>query len=868
MESLQDLIVATNSYDDSIFVATLLGDLINNVAFAVLLVMIVVVAILGLRSALLVAISIPGSYMIGFIALNMMGLRANIVVLFSLILASGMLVDGAVVVTEYADRRLSEGATMKQAYGDAAKRMSWPIIASTATTLIVFAPLLFFPGFTGQFMKYLPITLLVTLSGSLLMALFFVPTMGANFRPFFSTIIMFLALVTGINVIIMGSNGTIGAMLGGLGLEVGPMAMPIAMLLAILAVMVTYFVIRPLVFMVIGDPKQTRTIEEASDPRNAKGLAGVYVAVIGQLLKAPIMVAVLGLLVLVFSFVFYASRNIPTEFFPATEPDSANVYIKARGNLSINEKDGLVREVEDVIYDLARQNGEFSAISATSQSGGATNSAIPESEDTIGSVQLTFVDYFNRQRPIADVLQEIRDRTDHFAGVQVEILAVAGGPPSGKAIQLRLRAEDGDLLLRELFRIREIMDANENLVDIEDGLPLPGTKISLDLKEADAQRLGVTAFQISQYIQMTNDGYAVDSIRLDGSNDETDIVFRFPPEFRSIEQLNEIRINTAGGTVPIENLVDFKIDERTSLITRIDERRAYTMSANIAEPAPGETKAAASAVVEELTAALAAADIDPDVAWEFVGDNQDQQEAFSFLGGAFAMALVGMFAILITQFNSFYRAMLILTAVAMSLPGVMFGLILTNSGFGVFTFIGVVSLAGVVVNNNIVLVDTFATLERDNKPRSIEEYKRLIMLTGAQRLRPILITTITTILGLLPLAVGIGVDFQNFVVTGVDLTPLTGLPLVGDFIAQLNDKPGVVSQLSSSSQWWKGMSQAIAFGLAFSTVVSLFFTPSMLMIQSRLEVRKVAGRPSSRRKLENQAAKARAQGAVDGVVAS
>ncbi len=868
MESLQDLIVATNSYDDSIFVATLLGDLINNVAFAVLLVMIVVVAILGLRSALLVAISIPGSYMIGFIALNMMGLSANIVVLFSLILASGMLVDGAVVVTEYADRRLSEGATMKQAYGDAAKRMSWPIIASTATTLIVFAPLLFFPGFTGQFMKYLPITLLVTLSGSLLMALFFVPTMGANFRPFFSTIIMFLALVTGINVIIMGSNGTIGAMLGGLGLEVGPMAMPIAMLLAILAVMVTYFVIRPLVFMVIGDPKQTRTIEEASDPRNAKGLAGVYVAVIGQLLKAPIMVAVLGLLVLVFSFVFYASRNIPTEFFPATEPDSANVYIKARGNLSINEKDGLVREVEDVIYDLARQNGEFSAISATSQSGGATNSAIPESEDTIGSVQLTFVDYFNRQRPIADVLQEIRDRTDHFAGVQVEILAVAGGPPSGKAIQLRLRAEDGDLLLRELFRIREIMDANENLVDIEDGLPLPGTKISLDLKEADAQRLGVTAFQISQYIQMTNDGYAVDSIRLDGSNDETDIVFRFPPEFRSIEQLNEIRINTAGGTVPIENLVDFKIDERTSLITRIDERRAYTMSANIAEPAPGETKAAASAVVEELTAALAGADIDPDVAWEFVGDNQDQQEAFSFLGGAFAMALVGMFAILITQFNSFYRAMLILTAVAMSLPGVMFGLILTNSGFGVFTFIGVVSLAGVVVNNNIVLVDTFATLERDNKPRSIEEYKRLIMLTGAQRLRPILITTITTILGLLPLAVGIGVDFQNFVVTGVDLTPLTGLPLVGDFIAQLNDKPGVVSQLSSSSQWWKGMSQAIAFGLAFSTVVSLFFTPSMLMIQSRLEVRKVAGRPSSRRKLENQAAKARAQGAVDGVVAS
>ena len=142
------------------------------------------------------------------------------------------------------------------------------------------------------------------------------------------------------------------------------------------------------------------------------------------------------------------------------------------------------------------------------------------------------------------------------------------------------------------------------------------------------------------------------------------------------------------------------------------------------------------------------------------------------------------------------------------------------------------------------------------------------MLTGAQRLRPIMITTITTILGLLPLAVGIGVDFQNFVITGVDLTPLTGLPLVGDFIAELNAKEGVVSQASSSSQWWKGMSQAIAFGLLFSTVVSLFFTPSMLMIQSRLEVRKVAGRPSSRSRLERQAAKARAKGTIGGVVAS
>ena len=870
MESLQDLIVATSSYDDSVFVKTLLGDLINNVAFAVLLVMIIVVAILGLRSALLVAIAIPGSYMLGFIALNMMGLSANIVVLFSLILASGMLVDGAVVVSEYADRRLSEGASMVEAYGEAAKRMAWPIIASTSTTLIVFAPMLFFPGFVGQFMKYLPITLLVTLSGSLLMALFFVPTLGANFRRFFSVVFFVFALGAAVFFLVSGINGQLLANVPAL--ADSPMKPVIGILAGIVlaptAFVIIFYGVRNVFFMLIGNPRQTRTAEEASDPNQATGLAGLYVAVLRQLLKAPIMVAVLGLLILVFSFVFYASRNIPTEFFPATEPDSANLYIKARGNLSIDEKDALVRDVEDVIYDLAIANQEFSAVSVRSQSGGATNSAIPESEDTIGSVQLTFVDYFNRPRPVAEVLQEIRDRTDHFAGVQVEILAVEGGPPSGKAVQLRLRSENPALLLGELARIRTIMEDNPDLVDIEDGLPLPGTKISLDLKEADAQRLGVTAFQISQYIQMTNDGYIVDSIRLDGSNDETDIVFRFPPEFRSIDQLRRIRINTQGGTVPIGNLVDFEIDERTSLITRIDERRAYTMSANVATAAPGEPQKADSTVIEELTAAIEAAGIDPDVSWEFVGDNQEQQEAFSFLGFAFAVAIVGMFSVLITQFNSFYRALLILTAVAMSIPGVMFGLILTSSGFGVFTFIGVVSLAGVVVNNNIVLVDTFATLERENRPRSKEEYQRLVLLTGAQRLRPVLITTVTTILGLLPLALGIGVDFQNFVITGVDLSPLTTLPLVGDFFAMLNAREGVVSQVAASAQWWTGMSQAIAFGLAFSTMVSLFFTPCMLMIQGRMEVRKVAGGEGRRRKLERLAAKAREKGAVGGVVTS
>ncbi|MEC8153914.1 MAG: efflux RND transporter permease subunit, partial [Pseudomonadota bacterium] len=194
--------------------------------------------------------------------------------------------------------------------------------------------------------------------------------------------------------------------------------------------------------------------------------------------------------------------------------------------------------------------------------------------------------------------------------------------------------------------------------------------------------------------------------------------------------------------------------------------------------------------------------------------------------------------------------------------------ILTNSGFGVFTFIGVVSLAGVVVNNNIVLVDTFATLERENRPRSKEEYQRLVLLTGAQRLRPVLITTVTTILGLLPLALGIGVDFQNFVITGVDLSPLTNLPLVGDFFATLNAREGVVSQVAASAQWWTGMSQAIAFGLAFSTMVSLFFTPCMLMIQGRMEVRKIAGGEGRRRKLERLAAKSREQGAVGGVVTS
>ena len=707
--------------DASDDIRNMLTDLQNNVLSAVLLVMVVVVAVLALRTGGMVGLAIPTSFLFAMLVLSVMGLTVNIVVLFALILSVGMLVDGAIVVTEFADRKMSEGLSRRDAYAMAAKRMAWPITASTATTLAAFLPLMFWPGVVGEFMKFLPLTLIITLTGSLITALIFVPALGA----------------------LIGKPG-----------EASPEVM------------------------------KALAVSESGDIRDLPGLTGRYARLLGTLVRHPLKIVAVSLVCLVGVQWYYWSHGNGVEFFPDVEPEQALVYVHARGNLSIDEKDALVRAVE---ADVLRVSGIETVYGRTGSAGEGQD----VSEDVIGTIFLELSPWRFR-RPASQIMAEIRERTADIAGIHVETRKPDAGPPQGKDIQIELRSRVPDRLDPVAQQLREKMVAMPALLDVEDGRPLPGIEWRLAVDRAQAGRFGADVTQVGNMVQLVTNGVLIGTYRPDDADDELDIRVRYPEAYRSIDQLDRLKVQTTLGLVPISNFVQRTPEQKTGVLNRTDGQRALKVQANVAEGVLTDT------MVQELTAWLAGAGIDPQVQVRFKGADEDQQEAQAFLSKAFGVAIFLIAIILVTQFNSFYHAFLILTAIIMSTVGVFLGLIFTGQPFGiVMTGIGVIALAGIVVNNNIVLIDTFQHLRRSGM-----EPVEAVIRTGAQRLRPVLLTTVTTILGLVPMILQINIDFFAPEVT-------VGAP---------------------STQWWVQLSTAVAFGLTFSTVLTLVVTPCMLAL--------------------------------------
>jgi len=724
-----DVVEVTYSQDRSKDIRLVLGDLQNNVISAILLVMVVVIAALGIRSGLLVGIAIPGSFLAGILVIGAFGLTLNIVVLFSLILAVGMLVDGAIVVTEYADRKMTEGEPRRRAYAMAAKRMSWPIIASTATTLAAFLPLLFWPGVVGEFMKYLPITLIATLSASLLMALIFVPTVGA----------------------FVGKSGA-------------------------------------------QNPGTAQALAAGSGEEllRLRGAVGLYVRVLSFVLRFPAIVIGLAVLGLVATWIAYAAFGKGVEFFPDVEPDQAAVQIHARGNLSVAEQDALVAQVERQILDISRERGEFVSVYTTS---GHQANRSEEAEDVIGTVRLEFVDWEHR-RKASEILDDIRQRTANIPGIMIEPRKAEGGPPVGKPIHIELSATNTAFLEPAAALVRAHLEKMDGLKDIEDTRPIPGIEWELDVDHEKAARFGADVAVVGWFVQMVTKGLRISSYRPDDSNDEIDIVVRFPEADRTIEQLDRIRVRTTTGMVPIGNLVTRHARPKTGTLQRTDAKRIMAVKADVQDGVLPDDK------VRELRQWLATNPLPAGVSYTFKGEDEEQEAAKSFLTKAFGVALFIMAIILVTQFNSFYSGFLILSAVVMSTVGVLLGLLVTGQPFGiVMSGVGVIALAGIVVNNNIVLIDTFDRL-RAEEP----DAKLAVLRTGAQRLRPVMLTTVTTILGLLPMVLRLNIDFVHRKIT-------VGAP---------------------STQWWTQLSTAIAFGLAFATILTLVVTPSALMLRANV----------------------------------
>ena len=740
--------------DKSSDIRTMLGDLQNNVISAILLVMIVVIGTLGVRSGLLVGLAIPGSFLTGILVLQVLGLTVNVVVLFSLILSVGMLVDGAIVVTEYADRKLREGEPPSRAYALAAKRMAWPIIASTATTLAAFAPLLFWPGIVGEFMKFLPITLLATLSASLLMALLFLPVVGANLGVL-ARILLTLGGVAGGAA--LAAMAAIGGMTQLLGIAQGPLPKLVAVVFAAagagggayLGLRAGAMVNRALTVVAPAEAARMRAVAADSnvDPIQLTGLTGAYARVLSFALRSPGRVLGLAAVVLVGSWVLYGVAGKGVEFFPDVEPDVAVLQVHARGNLSVAEKTALVGAVEDRVLDLQAERGEFDSVYTL-----AGNLAVQDdrAEDIIGTISLEFTEW-DRRRPANEILADVVARTADLGGIIVETRKAEAGPPVGTSsqpVQVQLSSDLPELLDAEVAKVRAYLDGLAGLKDVEDSRPMPGIEWELAVDRAQAAKFGASIQTIGAAVKLVTKGLEVTEYRPDDADDEIDIAARFPLDRRTLDQLDQLRIQTSAGLMPISNFVERRAVARTGLLRRVDGNRVMTVQADVL---PGVL---ADQIVQAIRAWLPTAGIDPRVEIAFKGEDQEQKDAQAFLMKAFAVALFLMSIILVTQFNSFYSALLILSAVIMSTVGVLLGLLATGQPFGIImSGIGVIALAGIVVNNNIVLIDTF-----DRLRKTVPDPRLAILRTGVQRLRPVLLTSVTTILGLMPMVLQVNID--------------------------------------------------------------------------------------------------------------
>ncbi|MFA0556340.1 MULTISPECIES: efflux RND transporter permease subunit [unclassified Vibrio] len=701
------------TWDESKDVKIMLNDLQNNILSAIILVVIVIIAILGVRTALLVGISIPGSFLTGLLVLSVFGLTVNIVVLFSLIMAVGMLVDGAIVVTEFADRRMQEGEGRKAAYRDAAKRMAWPITASTATTLAAFAPLLFWPDVTGEFMKFLPLTLIATLTASLIMALLFVPVLG----------------------------GLIG---------------------------------KP---QYVSSKSQARMVAlHNGDFSQATGLTKAYYHTLSLAIKHPFKILFSAALLAVAVGFTYSKAGLGAEFFPEVDPPFFNVKVRSHGDLSIQEKDDIMRDIELMMLN----HDEFDTV--YTRTGG---------DDQIGLISITPVDWQYR-RSVKAIIDELKVQTDQYAGVEIEYKFPDAGPPVENDLVIELSARTPEQLNQAAKIVRGWADGNKALTNISDTASKDGIDWKVDIRRDDAARFAADATLVGNTVQFVTNGLKIGDYLPDDSSEEVDILVRYPNDKRDIGRFDQLRVKTPAGLVPITNFAQIVPDHKQDTIKRLDGKRVVNIMADMEE---GYNLALELPKIEQ---ALSELGLPSSVEFRIRGQNEEQENSSAFLQSAFLVALAVMALILITQFNSFYQAFLILSAVLFSTVGVFVGLLIFQRPFGiVMSGIGVIALAGIVVNNNIVLIDTYNQLIK----RGLDK-RDAILRTGVQRLRPVMLTTVTTILGLMPMVLEMNIDLINQKIE-------FGAP---------------------STQWWSQLATAIAGGLAFATVLTLVLTPCLLML--------------------------------------
>lgn len=708
------------SQDESEHILDMLKDLENSIIFTVILVMIMIMFVMGIRIAAFVALSIPLTFLMSFIILSYLHCSLNIVVLFSLIMSVGMLVDAAIVITEYADRKMLVGVNRVSAYKQAALHMTWPILSSTLTTIAVFLPLLFWPGIVGQFMKYLPITLIVTLGSSFVVALVFVPVIGSMLGKPSTTL---QHKIVKMNAIDQGKREGLGPF------------------------MARYY---DLLVRVLHSPKK-------------------------------FIFTLTGLLLL--SVALYTIFGKGIEFFPQIEPERAVIKVKYQGNLSVHQKDAFLKEIEAKILDMSEikviytRSGSFSSDHATNA--------------LIGRIQLELVDWQKRRRA-EYILHDIEERIKDIKGVIIEVEKEKEGPSGNKPIELHLYSNDPILLAEATHKVKLAMREVKGFTNIEDNIPPKEIAWNIDIDRGKAARFGANAAIAGEFVKLATSGVIVGKYRPSNSNDEIDIIIRFPEEYRSIKQLQHLFINTTDKPVPVSNFLTGKLQVNRKRIDRINGFRVVKISTDLAA---GKL---VSQQIAKLQNYFAKHPWNPKVTIAFKGEEEDQRKTRAFLAKAFLLAILAVVLILIIEFNSTRYTLITMSAVILSTTGVLIILLITRQAFSlVMCGIGIIALAGVVVNNNILLIDAFQTNLREGLDKKIA-----IIKAAVTRVRPILLTAGTAVLGLIPMATKLNIDF-----------------LAAKIVYN-----------APSSQWWTQLAITIAGGLTFATILTLFFTPALLLL--------------------------------------
>ena len=714
--TLPDNLKIEVSNDDTVYANLMVKELNGNIIAAVILIMVLIIASMGIRVSMLVGLSIPFCFLMTYLILYGLDMEVNFLVMMGLLLGMGMLIDGSIVITEYADKKISEGLSRIEGYTISAKRMFFPIIASTGTTLAAFIPIMFWPGFTGQFMRYLPITIFFVLSASLFYSLIVIPVLGSYF----------------------------------------------------------------------GQKNSALNDKDTDHVSIFIRLTEWYGKYIKKFVTNPVetIIAVVSILaIIIMSYIFSGKGTI---YFAIVDPVQANITIKARGNFSALETKEIIEKVEERFLEVEGIKNVYLRSGTNWWESGA---------DRIGGGFIETLEPSQRDISGFEIMDNLVFSTKDLPGIAVEVEADLGGPSFDSPIELDVYGSTEDSVNYAVSIIENYMRNDiKGLINIFSSKAYPSVEWSVEVDKQKAAQLGVSVSDVGALVQMLTNGFKVGEYRPDDAKDEVEIRARFPESDRTITGIRDLNVVTKKGTVPVSSFINVVPKENRQTVNRKNGKYFQEVGAGTLDESKVSSK------VAELDNWLKTAYLGEGITYSFGGMAEETEEVNTFMITAGITAVFIMLLMLITQFNSFYQSFIILSSVAISFVGVLLGLLITGKSFSTtMTGLSIVTLAGIVVNNNIVLIDTFNRLKEET-PR-LEASKHIIEACK-QRLRPIILTSLTTIFGLLPLAMGISLD-----IISRDI-------LVGSRIVD----------------WWSNLAVSIVFGLGFSTFVTLILTPAILSL--------------------------------------